>query len=490
MLTIRDTRKRSQMEFTSLENLVPKDHLLRKIDKIMNFDFIYDEVGTLYSTVGRPSIDPVVLIKIILIQHLFGIPSMRQTIKEIEVNLAYRWFLGYGMLEKIPHFSTFNKNYERRFKHSNVFQAIFINVLKQAESHKLINPEQVYIDSTHIKASANKKKYKKVVKAVLSKNYQEELDEAIDVDRKRHNKQPLKKKDQSIIETKETIESTTDADSGMFYKNEKEKCFAYLAHTACDDGNFILGFEVTAGNVHDSVIFKNVYDHVKDRYGQQIERLAVDAGYITPHICKTLIDDGIDPALPYKAPMTKKGFFKKHEYTYDEYYNCYICPENQVLSYSTTNRDGYREYKSKAKICKACPSLNRCTSSKNSQKIIMRHVWAEYLEEAHHLRYRPLVKGTYKRRKETIERVFADAKEKHGMRYTRLRSVEKITMEVTLIFACMNLKKLASRLWKRGVTFYHLYVIAPSNYLHMVINIIYIEKRLTGNFQLTFLSTI
>ena len=109
MLTKRDTKKRSQMEFTSLEHLVPPDHILRKIDQAMDFSFIYDEVESLYSSLGRPSIDPVVLVKIVLIQHLFGIPSMRQTIKEIEVNLAYRWFLGYGMLEKIPHFSTLIK---------------------------------------------------------------------------------------------------------------------------------------------------------------------------------------------------------------------------------------------------------------------------------------------------------------------------------------------------------------------------------------------
>lgn len=490
MLTKRDTKKRSQMEFTSLEHLVPQDHILRKIDQAMDFSFIYDEVKSLYSSSGRPSIDPVVLVKIILIQHLFGIPSMRQTIKEIEVNLAYRWFLGYGMLEKIPHFSTFNKNYERRFKHSNLFQAIFVKVLEQAEHHKLINPEQIYIDSTHIKASANKKKYKKVVKAVPAKVYQEELDAAIGADRKLHDKKPLKKKDNSQTETKAIIQSTTDAESGMFYKNEKEKCFAYLAHTACDDGNFILGFEVTAGNIHDSVAFKDVYDKVKKRYGQKVERLAVDAGYITPHICKTLIDDGIDPAIPYKAPMTKEGFFKKYEYTYDEHYDCYICPENQILTYSTTNRDGYKEYKSNPKICKDCKSLKKCTNSKNTQKLVTRHVWAEYLEEAHHLRYKPLVKGTYKRRKETIERVFADAKEKHGMRYTRLRSVAKITMEVTLIFACMNLKKLASRLWKRSSASYYRKITVCNIWINIEIMLHTKQKRLIGNFQSTVLSTI
>lgn len=91
-----------------LDGLVPENHLVRKIENAIDFSFIYDKVKDLYSPLGAPSIDPVVLIKIVLIQYLFGIPSMRQTIREIEVNVAYRWFLGYSLTEKIPHFSTFN----------------------------------------------------------------------------------------------------------------------------------------------------------------------------------------------------------------------------------------------------------------------------------------------------------------------------------------------------------------------------------------------
>jgi hypothetical protein len=146
--------------------------------------------------------------------------------------------------------------------------------------------------------------------------------------------------------------------------------------------------------------------------------------------------------------MTKKGFFKKYEYVYDEHYDCYICPNNKVLKYSTTNRDGYREYKSNPNYCKSCEYLNICTNSKNKQKLVTRHIWQNYLEEADHLRHKPYVKKVYSKRKETIERVFADAKEKHCMRYTKLRGLSKIDMEVSLIFSCMNLKKLANWLWK------------------------------------------
>lgn len=237
----------------------------------------------------------------------------------------------------------------------------------------------------------------------------------------------------------------------MFYKTEKEKCFAYSVHTACDDGNFILGLEVTPGNVHDSTQFNEVFQQVKERYEEEMEIVAVDAGYVTPYICKSILESNLLPAMPYKRPMTKEGFLKKYEFVYDEHYDCYICPNDQILKYATTNREGYREYKSDPSKCKICPHLHVCTQSKESQKLITRHVWEKYLEEANHLRHTPLIKGAYARRKETIERVFADGKERHGMRFTRLRGQARVKMEVTLIFACMNLKKLATIQWKKAL---------------------------------------
>ena len=138
MLTIRENNFRNEEQYITIDSLVPKNHLVRKIENAINFEFIYDEVKDLYSPLGAPSIDPVVLIKIVLIQYLFGIPSMRQTIKDIEVNVAYRWFLGYSLTEKIPHFSTFNKNYERRFKDTDLFEVIFKQILAQDVSGSTI----------------------------------------------------------------------------------------------------------------------------------------------------------------------------------------------------------------------------------------------------------------------------------------------------------------------------------------------------------------
>ncbi|WP_143329671.1 transposase, partial [Clostridium baratii] len=305
----------------------------------------------------------------------------------------------YSISEAIPHFSTFSKNYERRFKGTSLFNTIFTPILEIAEENGLIAPEQIYIDSTHIKASANKKKYKKVNLQVELKKYQDKLNDEIDNDRKNHGKKPLKK--DLIIKEKEIIKSTTDEESGMFYKTEKEKCFAYLAHTACDDNNFIFGFDITPGNIQDSVVFEDVYSKVIDRYGSRIIATAIDAGYVTPHIAKTILDSNVLLAIPYKRPMTKKGFFKEYEFAYDEKNDCYICPNNKILKYSTTNREGYKEYKSNSKECANCPLKQRCTESKSNQKVVTRHIWQEYLDEANHLRYDKYVKSVYKRRKET-----------------------------------------------------------------------------------------
>ncbi len=182
------TESKTQVHFLSLEDLVPEDHLIRKIDKAIDLDFIYDEVKELYSDKGRPSIDPVVLIKLNIIQYTFGIRSMRQTIKEVEVNTAYRWYIGYDFYEKIPHFSTFSKNYNRRFKDSDIFEQIFFRIIEQITLKGLIDETSVFIDGTHIKANANNHRYKKAMIKQSVKYYNEELQKEIAIDRELHEK--------------------------------------------------------------------------------------------------------------------------------------------------------------------------------------------------------------------------------------------------------------------------------------------------------------
>jgi len=448
MLSKNQSASRQEMKIISIEDLVPKDHILRDIDRAINLDFIYDEVKDLYSARdGRPSVDPVVLFKISLLQYIFGIRSMRQTIREVEVNMAYRWYLGYGMTEPVPHFTTFGKNYVRRFEGSDIFEKIFERILLEAVQCGFVDAVAVFIDATHMKANANKKKSKNETVKVEAKHYHDELMAEIEADRAAHGKKPLKDKDDDDDPPIKNIKaSTTDPECGLFHKGEHKVEFAYTVHTACDKHNFILGFDVSAGNVHDSVMFDGLYRNVLTRF-PEVEMVAVDAGYKTPWIMKQIFDSKRLPCTPYKRPMTKDGFFRKYEYVYDEYYDCVLCPENQVLKYSTTNREGYREYKSNPKICAACPSREKCTNSKNCVKVVERHVWEDYMELAEDVRHSPQGAEIYGLRSQTIERIFADAKEKHGIRYTLTKGLKKQRLKALLTFACMNLKKLAS--WKR-----------------------------------------
>ena len=460
---------RDVVEIVGIDSLVPKEHLLRKIDKAVDFNRLYEKVEPLYcEDNGRPSIDPVVLFKMVLIQHLYGLPSLRRTAEEVSANICYRWFLGYTLQDETPHFSTVSYNFRHRFTEETVDQ-VFRWILEEVAEAGYLSPKAVFIDGTHIKANANTKKQVKAQVPAASKHYAKELMEEVNADREAHGKKPFddddeppapakKRRDNTSKkklarrkkEKKRTVtRSVTDPDSGLFVKGDHKRQFAYEAHTACDKHGFILETVVTPGNVHDSVAFDDVYDRVTEAF-PEVETIVADSAYKTPHICKKVFEDGRVLSTAYKRPQTLKGGHEWWKYVYGEHYDCVLCPEYQVLAYRTTNRDGYREYRSDPKICAGCPTRHLCTHSKDCVKTVQRHIWKDYEELADDARYTPKYKELYKRRKETIERVFADAKEKHAMRYTQYRGLTQVTNWVKLKFAAMNLKKLARWLWKEN----------------------------------------
>ena len=467
----RGKMERGVFEIVDTESLVPAEHLLRKIDAAVDFTRIYEMVEPLYCLDnGRPSIDPVVLFKMVLIQHLYGLTSLRRTAEEVRANICYRWFLGYRLQEETPHFSTVSYNFRHRFTAETV-DRIFAWILEEVAEAGYLSPSVVFIDGTHMKANANTKKQIKAEIPVAAKHYAEELMEEVNKDREAHGKKPFsddddrddeapgprKKRDNTSKKklkrrkkeekAKTVTKSVTDPDSGLFVKGDHKRQFAYEAHTACDVHGFVLEVEVTPGNVHDSVAFDAVYDKVAEKY-ENMKTVVADSAYKTPHICKKVFEDDRVLSTAYKRPQTMKGGHEWWKYVYDEYYDCVICPEYQVLRYSTTNRDGYREYRSDPDICANCPTRALCTKSKGCVKTVTRHIWKEYEELADDARYTPFYARMYKLRKETIERVFADAKEKHAMRYTNLRGLAQVRNWVRLKFAAMNLKKLARWKWK------------------------------------------
>lgn len=179
----------SSFEFVCIEELVPQNHLLRQIDKYIDFSFILDKVRHMYSeSKGRPSIDPVMLFKMIFVGYLFGIRSERQLELEIQTNVAYRWFLGLGLTDRVPDHSTISWNRRTRFHETNVFQEIFDEILLQAVKHRMVAGRVLMTDSTHIKANANKRKFVTETVKQKSRDYLNELDEAVEEDRKKNGK--------------------------------------------------------------------------------------------------------------------------------------------------------------------------------------------------------------------------------------------------------------------------------------------------------------
>jgi hypothetical protein len=340
--------------------------------------------------------------------------------------------------------------------------------------HGLVSGKVLYTDSTHLKANANKNKYVEAEVSVEPQAYLEELNKAINEDRIAHGKKPLEfdaavPKEQTEEEredyfddhhdepgggtggqTKKIKQSTTDPESGYMHRDGKPEGFFYLDHRTVDgQANIITDVFVTPGNVND---VKPYMDRLKaqiEKFGFSVEAVGLDAGYNVSAICKQLYDLKIDAAMGYRRGCHQKGKLGKSKFTYSTELDAYVCPVGVLLEYVTTTREGYRDYKCKDGSCATCPKSRECLSAKQKTKHIYRHVWERFKEIAHTYTLTDDGKDIYSKRKETIERSFADSKELHGLRYCRLRGLAKAGEQCLLTAAVQNMKKIASYLSRR-----------------------------------------
>lgn len=268
------------LEFVCIDKLVPQDHLLRKVDKHIDFSFIHDLVKGMYcADNGRPALDPTLLFKLLLLGYLFGVRSERQLIREVQVNVAYRWFLGLSLTDKVPDASTLSQSRRRRFNESDVYQQIFDEIVFQAMRRKLVSGRVLYTDSTHLKANANKGKWVKAQAVSERQAYMDELDRAIEEDRIAHGKKPLPSPSREP-EPRQIKQSATDPQSGYMTRDNKPQGFFYLDHrTVGGKANIITDVHVTAGNVHDAVPYLQRLQRQKDRFGFEVTHVGLDAGY-------------------------------------------------------------------------------------------------------------------------------------------------------------------------------------------------------------------
>ena len=451
----------SELEMVTLESLVPQDHLLRLIDQYISFDFIRTECESLYcANNGRPALDPVMLFKMLFVGYLFGVRSERRLVREIEVNVAYRWFVGLRLTDPVPDASTFSQNRRRRFAGTDIEQRIFDGIVEQAIAHKLIGGRVLYTDSTHLKANANKRHFELVEVEQTPAAYLAELDAAVDAERAAGGRKALRRDKDTPNgndgdgqdgegsgqdpQGREIKRSTVDPDAGFMVRDQKPVGFFYLDHRTVDGVHaLILDTHVTPGNVNDATPYLARLDRTCERFGLEVAAVGLDAGYFTPWVCKGVIERGLYAVMGYHRPTHRDGYFYKREYLYDAQANCYRCPAGQILPYRGTNRNGYREYVSEPGKCRHCPMLAQCTQSKNHQKLITRHLWQDFKDQVDANRLTALGKRLYAPRKETVERSFADAKELHGHRYARFRGLSKVQAQCLLSAACQNMKKMA-----------------------------------------------
>ena len=442
--------EQTALEMVTLEELVPKDHLLRKIDAVIDFSFIHERVAVLYcADNGRPPLDPTLMFKALFIGYLFGIRSERQLVREIEVNVAYRWFLRLKLTDKVFDASTLSQNRKRRYNDTSVAQDIFDAIVEQAISHGLVDGTVLYTDSTHLKANANKGKYDLAQIEKSRADYWSDLDRAIEAERKLHGQKPLKEKTREAA-VKETKISRTDPDSGYMVRDGKPKGFFYLDHRTVDGRlGIITDTFATPANVHDSIVYLGRLDRQRERFGFEVTAAGLDAGYATAGIAKGLDERDILGVTGYRRPQAPKlGMMRKSAFAYEEQTDGYRCPEGQLLTYATTDRNGYKHYRSDPRICRTCPLLASCTSNAKTTRTLTRHVWQESRERTDAHRLTSWGKAIYKRRKETVERSFADAKQLHGHRYARFRSLVRVKTQCLLAAAAQNIKKIAMALTK------------------------------------------
>lgn len=455
MMTKR-TEVQQKIEAVMLEQLVKPDHLLRKIKKHVDFNFIYDLVKDLYSEdMGRPSIDPVVLFKMSLLQAIYGISSERRLVDEVHHNMAYRWFLGYGLTETIPDHSVFSYNRRQRFEDSSIYEDIFNEIVLMAIDKGLVKGKIFYTDSTHIRANASNSKY-------ANEEYEEVITEdeslltLINEKRESKGQKPLKPaKEKTIVKSRKV--SKTDPDSGYMHRDRKPVGFYHLLHGTVDSANNImLGLNVTPGNVHDATVYIENLDNIFEALDVIPKYVGADAGYFNLNVLEELSERNLTPVIGPKKYAGKKGKKSKYWFEYDPEKDLYTCFEGHELQYKTTNRQGYVEYQSDAATCKECPKREKCLYenkdtmdiSDSQTRIIRRHVKEHFADEVRAFMKTEKGKSLYKRRKETIERIFADMKELCGIRYAHYRGSEGVKAQALITATALNIKKIATILSK------------------------------------------
>jgi transposase len=324
-------RAESLFYYFRLEDQVPENHLLRLIDRHVNFEFIRAKLKDCYSDAGRPSIDPELLLRMLLIGYLYGVTSERKLVEELGMHLAWRWFTGLGFDQEIPHHSTFSKNRHGRFQESNLFQELFEEIVARCVEAGLVKGEHMSVDGSFIQANADH--HSRVPREQLAEvaKVNHTVREYL-VELKREN--PV----EPPVPQQEKV-STTDPDSTYATKGGPARLGYYDNYLVDNASCVIVGVQATPARLsQESAAARDMIERYRERYGYLPQTLAADTTYGNGELLQWLDERGIAPYIRVKEnPNGPTDLYGIDKFTYVPEENCYICPEGKPLKYVGIN---------------------------------------------------------------------------------------------------------------------------------------------------------
>src|SRR4030088_1875776 len=429
-------RSEALFYYFRLEDQVPENHLLRLIEKHLSFAFVREKLKESYSDTGRPSIDPELLLRILLIGYLYGITSERKLVEELRMHLAWRWFTGLGFDQEIPHHSTFSKNRHGRFQESKLFEQLFEEIVRQCVGAGLVQGTHLSVDGSFVEANAAKES--RIPREQLAeaaqvhhsvRQYLQEVEEQNPVE------EPVHEQDQV---------STTDPDSTYATKGGMPARLGYYDNYLVDNGScVIVGVQATAARMsQETVAAQDMLTRFAEWQGREPESVAADTTYGNGEFLQWLADRDITPYMRTRDSIHRKRspFFGPERFTYEPEHDRYICPAGQPLNYGGRNmRSRTYAYIGTRKRCGPCALKAPCTSSAFRGLVIHQNDPAR--QGARELANTPEFAKAQRQRKK-VEALFAELKNQIGLRRLRLRRLKFVREQFFLAAAAQNIKRL------------------------------------------------
>src|SRR2546421_2100375 len=353
------SRSEALFYYFRLEDQVPENHLLRLIEKHISLEFVRERLKDSYSENGRPSIDPELLLRILLIGYLYGITSERKLVEELRMHLAWRWFTGLSFDQEIPHHSTFSKNRHGRFQESGVFEQLFEEIVARCLQAGLVEGDNLSVDGSFIEANANKgsriPREQLAEVAAVKRNVRQYL---VELEQQNPIEEPVHQQEQV---------STTDPDATYATKGGTPARLGYYDNYLVDNRScVIVGVQATAARMsQETVAAQDMIARFAAWQGREPESLAADTTYGNGEFLQWLADRSITPYMRTRDSIHRKNspFFGPERFTYQPESNSHVCPAGQQLNYGGRSaRNRTHVYIGTRKRCGACALKAQCTS--------------------------------------------------------------------------------------------------------------------------------